>query len=116
MIEFGHASGQLFHLLFHSSQVRENRHALSEDGAPGERQPILRQISGADALGPADGAVVEAFSSGQNLQQRGFAGAVRADQADAVAGRDHPVRAFEEELVAIAFAGAGELEHCSIVS
>ena len=72
---------------------------------PGERQPVLRQVSGADALGAADGAIVEAFGAGQNLQQGGFTGAVRAHQPHAVARRDHPVRAFEEELVAIALAG-----------
>ena len=43
--------------------------------------------------------------------QRGFAGAVGADQADAVAGRDQPVRVFEEEFVAEAFSGAGKLNH-----
>ena len=91
--------------------LRKNRHALGEHGASGERQPILRQVSRADALGPADGAVIEAFGARQNLQQGGFAGAVRAHQTHAVARRDHPVRPFEEELVAIAFAGGGELKH-----
>ena len=105
VVELGHAPGQLFHLLFHGAQLRKDRHALGEHGAPGERQPILRQISGADALGPADGAIVEAFGARQNLQQGGFAGAVCAHQTHAVARRDHPVRSFEQELVAIAFAG-----------
>ena len=36
---------------------------------------------------------------------------LRADQADAVAGRDEPVRVFEEKFVAEAFSGAGELNH-----
>ncbi len=111
MVEFRHVSGQVFHLLFHVAQLREDRHALGKDGAAGERQPILRQVPGADALGPADRAVVEAFRTRQNLQQRGFAGAVRAHQADAVARRDQPVRSLEEELVAIAFSGGGELNH-----
>ncbi len=94
-----------------SSQVREHRHALGKHGASGERQPVLRQVSRADALGPADRAIVEGFNASQDLQQRGFAGAVRAHQADAVARRDHPVRPFEQELVAIALAGGGELKH-----
>ena len=105
VVEFGHASGQLFHLLFHASQMRKHRHALGKHGAPGERQPILRQVPGADALGPADRAIVEAFGSRQNFQQGGFAGAVCADQTHAVARRNHPVRSFEQELVAIALAG-----------
>ena len=89
----------------------ENRHALGEDGAAGERQPILRQVAALMPFGTADGAVVERFHAGQNLQQRGFAGAVGADDADAVVGRDQPVGSFEEEFVAVALAGAGELNH-----
>ena len=79
--------------------------------ASGERQAILRQIAGADSFGGADGAVVEAFGSGQNFHQRGFAGTVRADEPDAIPRGDHPVRSFEQELVAKAFAGGGELNH-----
>ena len=78
---------------------------------PESARPSCGKISRADALGPADRAVVEAFGASQNLQQRGFAGAVRAHQSHPVARRDHPVRSFEQELVAIAFAGGGELEH-----
>ena len=63
MVELGHAPGQLFHLLFHGAQFGKDRHALGEDGASRERQPILRQVARADAFGPADGAVVEAFGS-----------------------------------------------------
>ena len=36
-------------------------------------------------------AVVERLDAGENLQQRGFAGAVGADQADAIVRRDQPV-------------------------
>ena len=69
-------------------------------------------------LADADEAVIERFDPGEDLQQRGFAGAVRAHQADAVVGRDHPVSVFEEELVAETFPGGGQLNHgvISIVS
>ena len=86
VIELGHASGQVFHLLFHLSQLGKNRHALGEHGASGEREPVLRQVAGADALGRAERTVVERLDPRENLHQRGFAGAVRAHQADAVRG------------------------------
>ena len=86
MVEFGHAVRQRFEFLFHGAQIVEHRHALGEDGAAGEREAILRQISGGRAFGDDEGAVVERVHAGENLHQRGLAGAVGADQADAVAG------------------------------
>ena len=62
-------------------------------------------------LATIEGAVVERVHAGENFHQRGFAGAVAADQADAVVGRDQPVRVFEEKFVAEAFSGAGKLNH-----
>ena len=47
--------------------------------------------------------------------QRGFAGAVGADQAHARLGRDQPVGIFEQEFVAVAFAGGGELDHADFI-
>ena len=106
LVELRHAPGELFHLLFHGAQFGEHRHAFGEHGAAGERQPILRQVAGADAFGAADGAVIETFVP-RDLQQRGFAGAVRAHETDAVARRDQPVSSFEQQLVAEALAGGG---------
>ncbi len=59
VVDFGHARGQVFHLLLHGAQFVEHRHAFGENAAAGERKPVLRQIAGADALGGAEGAVVE---------------------------------------------------------
>ena len=40
-------------------QIVEDRHALGEDGTAGEGETILRKISGGNAFGARDGAVVE---------------------------------------------------------
>ena len=89
----------------------KHRHALGENRSAGHRQAILRKISGRDALGARDGAVVKGFASGQNLHDRGLAGAVGSDQPDARFWRDQPVGILKQKLVAIALAGAGELDH-----
>ena len=104
-------AASVFHLLLHGAEIVEDRHALGKDAAARERKPVLRQIAGADAFRGADRAVVEGFHSAENLQQRGFAGAIRAHQADPVLGRDQPVGFFEEEFVAVAFSGGGKLDH-----
>ena len=86
-IKLGHLVSELFHLPLHVLETRENRHALAKDAAAGKRQAVLRQVSGADALGGAERAVVERFHPRQHLEQRGFAGAIGAHQAGAVFGR-----------------------------
>ena len=113
VVEFRHAVRERFEFRFHGAQVVEDRHALGEDAAAGEREAVLRKISGGRAFGDDEAAVVEGVHAGEDLHERGLAGAVAADQADAVAGRDEPVRVFEEEFVAETFSGAGELNHIS---
>ena len=102
---------QRFEFGFHGAQVVEHRHALGENAAAGEREAVLGKISGGGAFGDGERAVVEGVHAGEDLHERGFAGAVAADQADAVAGRDEPVRVFEKEFVAETFSGAGKLNH-----
>ena len=115
-IQFAHLVRELFHLHFHLLQRGEHRHALGEHAAAGEREAVLRQVAGADAARDAELAVVERFHARQHFEQRGFAAAVRAHQAGTVLGRDHPVEIFKQQLGAEAFAGAGELDHLSLVS
>ena len=86
---------------------RENRQAFVEDGAPGERDAILRQIARADAFHHVDGAVVEPLDSGEHFQERRFAGAVGADDADALLRRDQPVEIFKKNFGSEAFPGGG---------
>ena len=87
-IESRHAPGQGFHLDFHVPQVLEDGEALGEHGSAGEAQAVLRQEAGPDVLHGGDASVIEALLAGQDLQEGGLAAAVRADQADAVAGID----------------------------
>ena len=78
---------------------------------PESERPSCGKIAGGRAFGDDERAVVESVEAGENLHQRGFAGAVRADQADAVVGRDQPVDVFEKKFVAETFSGAGKLNH-----
>ena len=57
------------------------------------------------------GTVVERLESRQNFHDRRFAGTVRSDQTDVRFRSDQPVGVFEEQFVAIALAGPGELNH-----
>ncbi len=88
-------------------------HSAKTD-APGERKAVLRQIARADALHGDDGAVIQRLDARQNFQQRGFAGAVAADNAGAFLGIDQPVEIFEKEFGAEAFPGSGKLNHASV--
>ena len=110
-VEFGHAAGQVFLLVFEGAQVGEDGHAFGEDGAAGKREAFLGQVAEGDALLGDDGAGVEAFDAGEHLEQGRFAGAVGAHDAGALVGRDQPVDVFEENFGAVVFAGPGELDH-----
>src|SRR5208282_3617531 len=85
--------------------------ALSENRATGEGEAVLRKVSGRNAFGARDGAVVEGLASGKNFHDGGLAGAVCSDQTDAGFWRNQPVGILEQELVTVALAGAGELDH-----
>ena len=76
-----------------------------------EGEAVLREIAEGHAFDAGELAVVEGLDAGEDLEQGGFAGAVAADEADALVRRDQPVEVFEEEFLAEAFAGSGELEH-----
>ena len=112
-IEFGHLCARLL-LPFQREQVVEDGHAFVEDGAARKRKAFLRQIADAGALHCDDGAGIEAVDAGQDLEQRGFAGAVGAHDAGAFVGGDQPVQIFEECFRAEAFRGPGELDHWNV--
>ena len=111
VIEFRHAASQRFHFLFDGMELGKDGHALGENGAAGHGEAVLRKVSGGDAFGARDRAVVERLAAGKNLHNGGFAGAVRSDQTNARLWRDQPVGIFEQELVAVALAGGGKLDH-----
>ena len=78
--------GQGFEFQLHVAQVVEDRHALGKDAAAGEREAVLRKISGGSALGDDERAIVEGVHAGEDLEQRGLAGPIAADQPDVLAG------------------------------
>ena len=73
-----------FHFLFDVEQMAEDGETFLQDGAPGKRHAVLRKIAGGRSLGGEKGSVVERLDARQHFQQRRFAGAVAADQADAL--------------------------------
>ena len=91
MIQFRQLPGQPLDLPLHLVEFVENRQALLEDRSPRELQSLLRQIADADAARLLECAVVQSLQPGQNLHQRGFAGAVGAHQRGLLLVSDQPV-------------------------
>ncbi len=106
-VGLGDGVGELLVFSFERAELVEDREAFVEDGAAGEREAILRQVADGHAFDVGALAVVERLDAGEDLQQRGFAGAVAADEAGALIRCDEPVDVFKEEFWAEAFAGAG---------
>ncbi len=111
MVEFRHAASERLHFFFDGMEFGKHRHALGKNRAARHGEAVLRQVSGRDAFGARDSAVVERLAPCKNFHDGRLAGAVRSDQTDAGFRRDQPVGVLEQELVAVALAGAGELDH-----
>ena len=58
-----------------------------------------------------DGAGVGLLLAGDHAEQRGLAGAVRADHADDAAGRQIERKVVDQQVVAIAFLEMVEVDH-----
>jgi hypothetical protein len=71
----------------------------------------VRQIADAHAAGLLEGAVVERFKPGEDLHERGFAGAVGADERGFFFGADEPVGLEKQDARAKALAGILQREH-----
>ena len=78
--------GPVFHFLLHLLDFIKNGKALGKHGATRERESVLRQITDQHPALPVNRAIIQAFGSGQNFQQRGFTRAVPAHQPDASLG------------------------------
>jgi hypothetical protein len=63
-INLAHPPGQVFKFTLHGVYVVKNREAFGENRAPTEAQAVLWKVSGADAFGAHDAAVVEGFETG----------------------------------------------------
>ncbi len=110
-VEFGERGGDRLHLFFEAEKLVEDRQAFVEDGAAREREAVLREVSDAHAAGALDLAVVEAVEAGEDLHQRGFAGAVGTDQSGLLVRGDQPVGVLEKQFRAKSLARIGELQH-----
>ena len=75
----------------------EDGEALFENCAAAELEAVLWKITDAHAAGLLHGAVVEMLEPGEYLHQRGFAGAIGADERGFFLGADEPV-GVEEQL------------------
>ncbi len=63
------------------------------------------------ALADLDGALVGLFLAGDHAEQRGLAGAVRADDADDAAGRQFEGEVVDQQIVAEALGEVVEVDH-----
>jgi hypothetical protein len=99
--------GELDVFRFQRAELIEDGEALVEDGAAGEREAVLREVADGHAADVGALAVVERLDAGEDFEERGFAGAVSADEAGALVGRDEPVDVVEEQFGAEALAGGG---------
>ena len=111
VVEFAHAAFEDLLLGFERADLVEDGKAFVEDGTAGEVDAVLREIAGADPLHDVERAIVEALNSGERFEQGGLAGAVRADDADALLRGEEPVEVLKKNFGAEAFAGFGELNH-----
>ena len=111
MVEFCHAPGQFFHLLFHGAQIGKHGHTFVKNCLPRKRQPILGKIPGADPPGDAEAAVVDSFKAAQDFEHGGLSGPVGPNQTDTVLGSNQPVDVFKQELMGITLARGRELDH-----
>ena len=78
-IEFGHADSERLQFPLELPHAGKYGHALRENGAAGDLQPVLRQISEPHALGRRKRAIIELLQAGDNFKQGRLSGTVPAD-------------------------------------
>jgi hypothetical protein len=116
VIELSHLPCSAFDLALHRAQFVEDRQALFKDGAPGQLQPLLRQVADAHAAGLLHHAVVKAFETGEHLHQRGFSGAVGTDKRGFLVAADEPIGFEKENARTKPLAGILQREHVFLFS
>ena len=115
MIQLRHLRCRALDLAFHGAQLVKDAEALLEDGSPGQPQPLLRQIADAHAARLLHHPVVERLETRQHLHQRGFAGAVCADQRSLFVAPDQPVGLGKQHARPKALSGILQREHSSLI-
>ena len=82
------------------------RHDRLQDRASGRDFDVLRHVADADTGRACDGAGLRLILTEQQAHDRRLAGAVRADQADLLAGADAKRDVFENGTVPVVLADA----------
>ena len=77
---------------------------------------FLRQPADAPARRQFDAAVLGRYVAGDHVEQRGLAGAVAADQADAGAGRDAGGCAFKQRAAGNAYGEVVDDKHARLLA
>jgi hypothetical protein len=86
-------------LVVEGGPARHRRQHEVAQAAPALDHQVLRQPADPHAAGAGDLAVVELLLAGDDLEQRGLAGAVGPDQADALAVADAQVDRVEDHAI-----------------
>ena len=102
---------QLAALQFESAQVFKHRERFVEQGPAARNKAILRQVAKSQVAGAHDLAFIRLDQPRKHLHQGALAGAVLADQADAVPLIDLELERAEEPFPAICLSQFLSLEH-----
>ena len=96
-----------FELVVEIADAAAAEDRLVEHRAPGHFLDVLAEVADRQLLRHRHIAVVGHFLAGDHPEQRRLAGAVRADEADLLAGVELKRRVDEENLPAVLLADAG---------
>ena len=84
---------------------------LVEHRAPGHLLDVLAEVADRQLLRHRHVALVRRLFAGDHAEQRRLAGAVRADEADLLAGIELERRVDEENLSSVLLADVGKRDH-----
>jgi hypothetical protein len=110
-VDGGHLVLEIRSTCFEGMELRERRERVVEHGDAALPEDVLRQVADAGAARHRHAAAVGLELAGQDLQQGGFAGTVRAREPDPGADRHAPPHVVEDDLRAVALAYAGQGNH-----
>jgi hypothetical protein len=86
-------------------------HDLGDGAAPRHLAHVLAEVADGHAAIDGDRSLVRLLLAVDHAEERGFAGAVRADQAHLLAAVERRPRLDEDDLVAVLLADVVETDH-----
>ena len=110
-VRIRHGGLQLFQLGRDRADRAGAFHHFGDGAAAGHLADVLAEIADGDAAIDRDLAFVRRLLAGDHAEQRGLAGAVRADQADLLAPMEGGRSLDEEDLMAVLLADVVEADH-----